>query len=201
MSLSNPSLVAVCGGGNVKQLGLTSEVVAFFIHVRRFASTSLGPEQQNLLLDRLYRRYLRIEEVESSLAALTIVQRCFEGIRSGDVDWKALGVDLSKPRFQSPDTSLAFVWSDLIRRVTECGDASIYFCHSAKSRFLDPVRLSRSDFASLDREKKRPLGEYDALDGPRFWLAEPPSPAQPRAFKDGKEVPLGTPGAVTPAYV
>ncbi len=52
---------------------------------------------------------------------------------------------------------------------TKAAESAIYCANMATHRFSRPVRLSRSDFGSLDRQKRRPLAEYDDLTGPPFW--------------------------------
>lgn len=197
MSLSNPNVVAIQGGGNVKHLGSAAKVLALFDCIRKFGADTLD---QGLLLDRLYKRYLRNEEVEPALTALKHVLRRFEAIHSRDVDWAALGVDTDEPTFQSADASLAEVWSEFFRRINDCGESVLYYCRKGEP-WAAPLKLSRADFASLDREDKRPMAEYDALEGPPFWLAEPPPPVSSPSYKSGREVPHGTPGSIQPDYV
>ena len=201
MSLSNPDVIAVCGGDSVNQLGSASGLSAFFHCIRRFAITSLDTAEQELLLERFYKRYLRIEEVEPMLKALEVVHDCLQEMRASDVDWNKLDVDISRSGPHAPDASVADVFWSYFEQIRNAAKSSLYCFYKDPKPYFRPVKLCRGDFASLDREDKRPLEEYDALDGPPFWLAEPPPSAPPRAFKDGKEVPLGTPGAVTPDYV
>ena len=199
-SLSNPNVVAVCGGPSVNHLGSAAKVVAFFDCVRRFAADALSPAEQHLILDRLYKRYLRNEEVEPALAALQTVRRRFAEVPSSRVEWAVLGVPASELPPSLLTLSLAEVWQRLFEHIEKVGGSALYFAQQ-EGPPLPPMRLCRADFGSLDREDKRPLAEYDALDGPPFWLEEPPPPVPAPSYKDGKVVPHGTPGSTRPDYM
>lgn len=191
--MSDPEMVAFTGGPRVNQIGPVQDVVFLFDCIRRFAGEALELNARELLLDRLYRRYLRLEELEPALAAIKVVEERFRAVPTCFVEFPSPTlVDLGR-------ANLAEALGDTLRRLRECVGSADYEVRNTTWTYK-PVKIVRSDFASIQREKKRPLEEYDTLDGPPFWLATPPETPPAPSFKDGKEVPHGTPGSVRPDY-
>ena len=190
--MSDPEMVAFTGGARVNQIGPVQDVVFFFDCIRRFAGEALGPHGRDLLLDRLYRRYLRLEELEATSAAIKLVEERFRAVPMGFVE-------LPSPTRLHPKATLAEVTEKFFVRLAECVGSADYQARNTTWAY-EPVKIVRSDFASIARESKRPPEEYDTLDGPPFWLATPPETPPSPSFKDGKQVPHGTPGSVRPDY-
>ena len=191
--MSDPEMVAFTGGARVNQVGPVQDVVFFFDCIRRFAGEALGPHGRDLLLDRLYRRYLRLEELEPALAAIKLVEERFRAVPMEFIELP------SPTRVDTGHANLAEALEDTCRRLKECVGSADYGARNTTWAY-EPVKIVRSDFASIARESKRPPEEYDTLDGPPFWLATPPETPPSPSFKDGKQVPHGTPGSVRPDY-
>ena len=193
------SSLAFHGGNTINELGPIADVLCFFACVERFAADVLGENGCRLVLDRLYKRYLRLEELEPAVSAMAAIQSCFATIPASQIEWVAYNISAEETRHNLNGATLADVMDEHFTRFNDCVE-SAFGCLQRLS-FFRPVKIIRSDFASIDREDKRPLEEYDALDGPPFWLAEPPPPAPSPSYKDGKVVPHGTPGSVRPDYM
>ena len=99
------------------------------------------------------------------------VENCFSHISTLDIDWTTHGSGKRPTSFKLDTPTLADVTSQYFVRFSKCAESAIYSNDIAEHKFYKPVKISRSDFGSLDRENRRPLEEYDTLDGLPFWLA------------------------------
>ncbi|MGF6368104.1 hypothetical protein OKW40_000854 [Paraburkholderia sp. RAU6.4a] len=85
------------------------------------------------------------------------------------IEWDAVMLQNPERTRLNPDqATLADVFSRYF-------DGFIDVCDSAKSFFnafnmYKPVRVVISDLAGFARDKKKPLAEYDTLEGKPFWL-------------------------------
>ncbi len=197
----NANIIAVCGGGRISQLGHANDIQVFFGCIDRYAGDVLDQTGRHLILDRLYKRYLRLEETAPAAAAMITVQRHFAKIPTASIDWAALGLQPETSEFKLGLDTAGAVFDErgYFRRFQGCVNSVLYRHEHGETFF--PIMLSRSDFESIRHAETRPREEYDTLDGPPFWLATPSPPQPAPSYKDGKEVPHGTPGSIRPDHV
>ena len=162
--------IAFHGGVQTNQLGPVEDVVCFFDLLKTFAAPSLDEGGRILLLDRLYRRYVRFEETHEAVKAMRVVQHQFANIPTKNVDWAALGFGDRYTSLKLDTETLADVTGRYFAYFVECAESALYFSEKAAVPTLRPVRVARSGFAGMMREKSRPLADYDNLQGPPFWL-------------------------------
>lgn len=158
------------GGHSIYELGPASDMVLFFACLRDYAEQDHPEQDWSLLTDRLYRRYLRQEELEPALALMVQAREIFaEKPASTSVEWDAtMRADPEKSWLDSDQPTLADVFSKYFESFAGA-------CSSAKSFFntfniYQPVRVVISDLAGFARDKKKPLAEYDSLEGMPLWL-------------------------------
>lgn len=123
------------------ELGTATEMVDFFNYLNRYLKTHRDSE----LLDRLYKKYVRFEELdETSL----MVERLKESL--------------------SPDVEGRFL--KYISGIETCIESAKIFYSSWG--VYQPVKVSVTDVPGYIQDKNRPLEHYDALssDDPPFWL-------------------------------
>ncbi|QQC64328.1 hypothetical protein [Paraburkholderia ginsengisoli] len=158
------------GGHSIYELGPAQDVVLFFECVKAYAEHDHPETDWSLLTDRLYRRYLRREELRPALGLMMQVQEIFalKPAKSA-IEWNPnmLG-DLQKSWLSSDQATLADVFERYFERFEKA-------CNSAESFFesfsiYQPVRVVISDTPGFMRDKNKPLAEYDALEGKPFWL-------------------------------
>ena len=158
------------GGHTICELGPAPDVVLFFSCLERYAEQDYQEQDWSLLTDRLYRRYLRQEELESALALMGQAREIFaQKPAASSVEWDAAMLANPEKSWLNPEQStLADVFSKYFEMFVDA-------CNSAKSFFetfkiYQPVRVVISDLPGFARDKKKPLAEYDALEGKPFWL-------------------------------
>ena len=192
--------MAVSGGQMTRLLNSVAELQALFYCIRLYGSDALTDFERSLVCDRLYKRYVADDDVPALIVALGKISKAFALVQSNRVNWAMLGVEVGKPGEPGTTLTLASVWEEDLERIRKCARDVIEMIEIGH-RWKRPLVISRADFASLISEKKRPLTDYDELEGDPFWLAEPVTLAPSSWYKDGKEVAAGTPGAVSPDYV
>jgi len=151
------------GGSSLCVLGPVSDVILFFDCINVFAVEDHPQRDWSLLTDRLYRRYLRLEELDAAVALMNEVKKIFATVSTSAVAW------------ENPTTKLNPNEPNLADVFARYFDLFAHCVTSAKGFFEDwnsyqPVRIVISDLAEFVNEKERPLEEYDALKGEPFWL-------------------------------
>ncbi|CAE6865569.1 hypothetical protein R69746_08071 [Paraburkholderia aspalathi] len=162
--------IGFTGGARVSELGPASDVVLFFECIKTYVERANPETDWCLLTDRLYRRYLRREELKPAMELMRLVREIFaKQPTKTSVEWDAEMLSNPQRTSLNPDRqSLASVFSEYF-------DSFEAVCGSAESfaetfNIYQPVRIAISDLPGLARDKNKPLAEYDALEGKPFWL-------------------------------
>jgi len=124
-----------------------------------------------LLTDRLYRRYLRIDELEQARELMKKVKEIFSEITNDEVDWgQGIQGDINKTWLDAQQPTLDMIFSKYFDCFENAVNSAMTFYKEYNEYF--PVRLSISNSIIFVLEDKRPLNQYDELavtDKP-FWL-------------------------------
>ncbi|WP_282876579.1 hypothetical protein [Pseudomonas peli] len=159
------------GGHTVYELGPVSDVVLFFECLNSFVVNQDQDQDWSLLTDRLYRRYLRRDELERSSALMERARGIFSTMPSTSVEWdESLQTYRDKTWLDSRQDTLGAIFSRYFDLFSKAKNSAVSFLDEFE--IYQPVRVLVSDMPALIVEKKRPLSEYDALglsDLP-FWL-------------------------------
>lgn len=162
--------IALHGGHSIYELGPVSDVVLFFNCLFNCV-VQIYPEQDwTLLTDRLYRRYLRLDELGKAVYLISRVRQIFSQVSSEKgVEWNPSMVGNAEKTWLDPGKStLADVFGKYFESFENaCGSAKSF---SSAFDIYKPVRIVISDLAGFMRDSSRPLADYDGLDGDPFWL-------------------------------
>jgi hypothetical protein len=156
------------GGSILFGLGSAEDVNAFFVCIDEVMEKAKPSVDRTILTDRLFKRYLRLEELDNASALMKQVRAVFEEVPSVKVDWAALGVSQSDSQLNIASPTLGDVFARYFEGFDQCVESAKIF-HKSWNQY-QPVRTVPSDLAGFTEEKERPLQEYDELDGPPFWL-------------------------------
>jgi hypothetical protein len=167
-------VIAFVGGDRINILGSATDVLCFFYLIKKFTAPFLNQKEQLIILDRLFKRYLTIEETPVAVNVMKFIQEKFDEIPFSDINWQEFGVDKQPKLFHETTGSLREATNNCFARFYECASSVLYIHNIQNGVFFRPVKLSRSDFGSLYEADKRPLAEYDALDKDAlpFWLMD-----------------------------
>lgn len=158
------------GGSSLCELGPTPDVSLFFNCLRTYAEGDHPETDWGLLTDRLYRRYLRREELDPACALMAQAREIFAQLpaKTG-VEWDAAMLANPEKSWLNPEQpTLADVFEKYFDRFSYCVESAKLFEQSWN--MYKPVRTVISDLAGFARDKNKPLAEYDALEGEPFWL-------------------------------
>jgi hypothetical protein len=160
--------VGVHGGHSVYELGPPSDVNTFFRSVEKYVARTREDQDYHLLTDRLYRRYLRQDELGPAAILLGRVQQAFSQVRSDSVNWQQLGVDPAGTRLGLDQATLADAFAAYFDRFARAKRSAESFFDEFE--IYQPVKILISDMPELLIDKQRLLQEYDALTGRPFWM-------------------------------
>jgi hypothetical protein len=148
--------IGLTGGSSLCIVGSIDEVESFFARVKAIAPHI--SVHSSLITDRLYRRYLRLSELEEATSTLL-----------GIVDALSRTV---------PDAAQSAFAGRFLRCFNSCVESAklnYEAFRDTEGYEYEPVRLVIADQPWFTAEKQRSLGEYDANDGAPFWARSQPS--------------------------
>lgn len=159
------------GGHTVYELGPVSDAVMFFECLNAFVVAEHSGQDWSLLSDRLYRRYLLQEELEASWVLMEKARRLFLALPASSVEWDAaMQADPAKTWLDASQGTLGDIFARYFDLFSKARASVVSF--SDAFGIYRPLRVVVSDMPALMIEKKRPLGEYEALEASDlpFWL-------------------------------
>ncbi len=149
-------------------------MVLFFECLKTYAEQGHPEQDWSLLTDRLYRRYLRQEELDEALLLMEQAHQIFAELPASAVDWDPSMLGNAEKTWLDPSRStLADVFGKYFEHFARCVESARLNYETFKSYpgyLYEPVRVVISDLPGFARDKNKPLAEYDALDGKPFWL-------------------------------
>jgi len=161
------------GGGSICELGPVSDVILFWECIDHYAIQPHPEQDWSLLTDRLYRRYLKLEELDQASFLMDQIKEIFQNLPSSSVDWDALPKDPEQTRLDPTSPTLADIFKRYFEHFDHCvGSAKLshYGLDSIPGYGYKPVKTVISDIPAYFLDKKRSLEEYDTLEGDPFWL-------------------------------
>jgi len=167
--------IGFAGGGSICELGPASDVVLFFDCLKGNAEYDYPEQDWSLLTDRLYRRYLKLDELDRAATLMEQVRQIFAQVpaKTG-IQWNSeMLLDREKTWLNPNQPTLADVFGKYFEHFAYCVESAQVNYEAFKSYpgyTYEPVRVVISDLPEFMLDKNRPLAEYDALEGKPFWL-------------------------------
>ncbi|MGN5479978.1 hypothetical protein ACTMU2_33565 [Cupriavidus basilensis] len=145
-------------------------MVLFFECLRIYAEQEHPDQDWSLLTDRLYRRYLRLEELDKASSLMEKARQIFaQQPAASAVEWNAKMLGSAEKSWLNPNQpTLADVFAKYFESFTTARGSAESFLQAFN--IYQPVRVVISDLPGFARDKNKPLAEYDALDGKPSWL-------------------------------
>jgi hypothetical protein len=78
------------GGSSICELGPSADVALFFECLNAYAAKTNPEQNWSLLTDRLYRRYLKQDELDVASALMASAKDIFGSVSSASVDWQEM---------------------------------------------------------------------------------------------------------------
>ena len=157
------------GGNSIYDVGTNYDFLLFFDCLDYFVVKNHPEQDWSLLSDRLYRRYLRLEELDQAAVLMNQAQQIFSGLSSTEIDWtETLPNDKNLSWLDPNQANLAEIFSKFFDYFTEAKESAISFFECFK--IYQPLKIIATNLAAIAIEGDRPLQEYDDLEGKPFWL-------------------------------
>ncbi|WP_048817291.1 hypothetical protein [Ralstonia solanacearum] len=162
-------IIGFHGGSSLCELGTVSDVVLFFDCLRMYVESAHPEQDWSLLSDRLYRRYLREDELDAALRLMEQAKQILSMHSAATaVSWDPILLgDRQKTWLDPKLPTLADVFAKYFESFLHCVESSKIFLNSWG--IYKPVRTVIANLPDFAVEKKRSLEEYDNLDDLPFW--------------------------------
>ncbi|KQG95747.1 hypothetical protein APC57_06270 [Acinetobacter baumannii] len=145
----NKIMVGFSGGYDMYVSGTSSEIQKFFDAIKNLALATPNDMDWSLVLDRLYKRYVRIEDIDRTKQ---IMEYCKANLtRENEEENGNPFVMYFRHFFSSVSSAISF--------------------YEAFGEYR-PIKLTVVDLPWQMLEAQRPLEEYDQLEGQPFWSRE-----------------------------
>lgn len=162
--------VGFCGGYSILELGPVADMQVFFYGIGIAALQLPTGEDSHLLTDRLYRRYLRLNELDQATHLLQKTQEIMHKIPTRSVDWGDFKWGKSYTKLEKSKKTLGELLEKYFNSAYEIIEDAKHF--ESKFNKYTPVMTAVTDIPQVIVDQKRPLAEYDALVGDPIWLRQ-----------------------------
>ncbi len=165
--------IGINGGSSLCEVGSPTDVKLFFYFVGVYGKQRDDKLNWSLLTDRLYRRYLRLEEVEEASVLMNKAKELFGEILSSSLNWDGMVVDKNNSQLNWNQPTLGDIFCKYFDFFFHCVESAKINYEGFKSYpgyEYQPVKIVIADQPWFMMENQRPLKEYDDLDGEPFWL-------------------------------
>lgn len=172
MSLRTSTQIGFHGGNSIWELGSWQDMVVFFACLDRLAGPSLSETGRLVLFDRLFKRYLRPEDLDEAVSAMTIARQHFELTAVDDAQLTELGLDKDDTVLRLDQANLAQVFERYFEAIFDCIE-SYKLGKQTFGYYYNPVKVSRTALPGFAQYKARDTKLYDELIGPPYWFPSP----------------------------
>ena len=170
--------VGFTGGVSMIEVGPVNDMLLFFECLRLICVHRQPERDWSLLTDRLFKRYLRLEEADEAKTLMLLAQELFTKTSSQSFNWSQLSVALSESELDFSQKTMADIFSPYFRgffKSCERAKSTHEYFKSHQDYKYRPIKVATTDIPYFIDEKLKPLSEYDALtdDDLPFWCRNP----------------------------
>lgn len=173
-------IVGFKGGPRIKEVGPRFDMWAFFEAVaEKLENDDLG-SRFPLVGDRLYKRYIRLEEMESVKEEMDIIKSELEKIYLDN--WLETKLEPDETiekmgtRLNLKAENLADLFEPFFSGFYKTYETALFF-HKEDNEYY-PLKIVYTDLPYYAFDKRRPLEDYENLEGDPFWLRPPEPPTR-----------------------
>ena len=165
-------IIGIAGGGTVWSLGTAQEIQLFFDCIETYVVKSFPNENWELITDRLYKRYLRPQELDVAVEKMKMIQKVFATIPNNAVDWTDYAVLDEEYHLNQYAKTLDEIFKKYFEAFYDCVEAAklSYESYTQNPDFeYERVFFLISEIPWSFVEKERLDEDYDNLQGDPFW--------------------------------
>ncbi len=159
--------VGFFGAGYVIALSTREEMQSFFELIKRHVVSEWPQENWSLITDRLYRRYVHLEDSDDARALMRIAAERFATLPFDYEDPALADISRENSLIDWDAGTLHEAYNDYFDAFEDVAsgiDLSDFWDG------IQPVRILIADKPIVYSEMDRPLHIYDDMDGPPLWL-------------------------------
>jgi hypothetical protein len=170
MDKKNIARCGFAGGSRMYSLGSLSDMIFFFKCINYDVARAYPKEDFSVITDRLYRRYLRFEELDEAVEKMKFIEEMFKTVDSKLYEWTEAEKEGAKTFLNFRQDTMFDIFKEYFDGFYECVSSAKYFFKAGEK--YSPVKVSPADatwyFAYRDSHS---LEEFDALGSGEepFW--------------------------------
>lgn len=158
------------GGNSFYEVGPACDMILFYRCIDEYVVKKDKKNDYSIIIDRLYKRYLRRDEIVNALNCMKKIEGFFVAIPSKKVNWKKIGLDTNNSSLDIEKKNLADVFYNYFRVFMKAADS--YLCFYREYNTGSEVRTTYTDVIWFMAMDIKPLEEYDSLEGYPFWMRD-----------------------------
>ena len=176
MSLKNGFI----GGGSIFNLGTDSDMQLFFDCISYYVLPKYPDQNWSLITDRLYRRYLKLEELDAAVALMKLVEKEFKQLDREAFDWSKILSGQVKSDLDRAKSTLFEIFGkyfEAFYESIECAIRNYEWFKSNSNYEYEPVMVTISTIPYCVSYSMIPLSVFDNLqpdEKPIWWTGKIP---------------------------
>jgi len=159
-------IIGFSGGSLISKLGSANDVEAFFSCIKKISTKE--KKDWGLILNRLYRNYLKLDELDSALILMEEINCFFKKTESIIIDWDDLvsnetTLNIEKKHLSDVFEKYFISFSNVVE------DAKFFY---EDWKIYKAVKIVITDAPEYVMYQKLSLEEYDSIIGDPLWLRD-----------------------------
>ncbi|OCG43897.1 hypothetical protein A9G28_03560 [Gilliamella sp. Fer1-1] len=169
-----------CGGSSIFALGTDSDMKLFFDCISYYLLPKYPKEDWSILTDRLYRRYLKLEELDTAESLMKLVEEEFKQLDRDAIDWGPILSGKAKSDLDRTKSTLYDIFDDYFYAFHQCVESAKMNHEWFKSEpdyKYEPVMVCMAQVPYVVDYRYIPLSVFDNLgadEKPIWWTGKIP---------------------------
>lgn len=167
--------IGITGGGSIYDCGTDSDMRLFFDCISYYLPPKYPEKDWSVLTDRLYRRYLKLEELDIAESLMKLVQKEFKQLEKEAVDWSKTKSDKVKSDLDITKATLFDIFSNYFRAFYGCIESAKL--ENEAFNLYRPIMVAITTIPYVISYEKIPLSVFDNLgvdEKPIWWTGKIP---------------------------
>ncbi|OCG24541.1 hypothetical protein A9G45_09280 [Gilliamella sp. HK2] len=172
--------IGIRGGSSVFILGTDSDMKLFFDCISYYLQPKYPEENWSILTDRLYRRYLKLEELDTAESLMKLVEEEFKQLDREAIDWGPILSGKAKSDLDRTKSTLYDIFNGYFYAFHYCVESAKINYEGFKSDpdyEYEPVMVAITTLPYSISYKYIPLSVFDNLgadEKPIWWTGKIP---------------------------
>ena len=167
--------IGLIGGGIINNLGTDIDMQLFFECISYYVLSKYPDQNWSIITDRLYRRYLKLEELDDAESLMKIVEKEFKQLNREAVDWSNVESGEAQSDLDRSKPTLFEIFSRYFRSFYRCIEFALFEYNDSK--FYRSIMVSITTIPDYYNYEKISLSVFDNLkpdDKPIWWTRKIP---------------------------